>query len=170
MRSDATSVSRKKTKAPRGGSRRPRGEGPRAIRPCGFQFPKSRISSKVPLLLRVVPPQRAYLKGEGCTEAHGFLISRPFPADNLRRLLAGSEPARKVACGKRRNGLILAIRPDRSQWNSPAIAVLSDSYFVPRANGATFDNHRHNGGRHVGLSAPVSGQELTKTPLRSARS
>jgi diguanylate cyclase (GGDEF)-like protein len=41
--------------------------------------------------------QRAYLQGEGCTEAQGFLISRPLPAADLRVLLARSEGARRVA-------------------------------------------------------------------------
>lgn len=41
--------------------------------------------------------QRAYLQAEGCTEAQGFLISRPLPAADLRVLLARLEGARRVA-------------------------------------------------------------------------
>jgi EAL domain-containing protein (putative c-di-GMP-specific phosphodiesterase class I) len=41
--------------------------------------------------------QRAYLQSEGCTEAQGFLISRPLPAAQLRELFANVADMRRVA-------------------------------------------------------------------------
>lgn len=41
--------------------------------------------------------QRAYLESEGCTEAQGFLISRPLPSAKLDELFAKVEGVRRVA-------------------------------------------------------------------------
>src|ERR1700734_2635794 len=40
--------------------------------------------------------QRAYLQSEGCTEAQGFLISRPLPFAQLRTLFADVADIRRV--------------------------------------------------------------------------
>jgi diguanylate cyclase (GGDEF)-like protein len=41
--------------------------------------------------------QRAYLQSEGCSEAQGFLISRPLPSAQLRALFANVAGVRRVA-------------------------------------------------------------------------
>jgi EAL domain-containing protein (putative c-di-GMP-specific phosphodiesterase class I) len=41
--------------------------------------------------------QRAYLQSEGCTEAQGYLISRPLPAADLPALFTKAEDVRRVA-------------------------------------------------------------------------
>jgi EAL domain-containing protein (putative c-di-GMP-specific phosphodiesterase class I) len=41
--------------------------------------------------------QRAYLQSEGCSEAQGFLISRPLPSGQLRALFANVAGVRRVA-------------------------------------------------------------------------
>jgi EAL domain-containing protein (putative c-di-GMP-specific phosphodiesterase class I) len=41
--------------------------------------------------------QRAYLQSEGCSEAQGFLISRPLPSAQLRALFANVAGLRQVA-------------------------------------------------------------------------